>query len=216
MEDSEETGKRSANWRWGDSFEMVKLVDRHGKNWGKILQCMHDMHRITEISDCQKIRKHYDGFRKKVIKNVFKHTKFTLKNRKEYSEPEIRKLEQDHAIQQGRLEAEYNSAVTMVKAIEDREVISNTENRNTESEIREQIAMRGAERKSKKDEKLAAYLEDAADERRFRASLLHSLDNIADASKKVADVSEMIIGILNSEYLHVPLSAVSAEDVMED
>lgn len=57
---SEETRTRGKNWEWSDSFELIHLVHKEGKNWEKVLIIMHDEHRLTSTNDSQKLRTHFN------------------------------------------------------------------------------------------------------------------------------------------------------------
>ena len=63
--EEEPTKKRSKNMQWTDSYEMIKIVKKEGKNWEKVLQELHKKHRCTHIKLSQakeKLCPHYNNF----------------------------------------------------------------------------------------------------------------------------------------------------------
>jgi hypothetical protein len=55
-------GGRRSNWAWHESYAMLVLLDKHGKNFDLVLQELHKQHLVVDIKDPaiqkKKIRSH--------------------------------------------------------------------------------------------------------------------------------------------------------------
>jgi len=62
------TSTRSQNIKWGESFALLQIMKTEGKNWGKLLQQLHNQHMFTHLKcpdDKDKIRAHYNTLKSK-------------------------------------------------------------------------------------------------------------------------------------------------------
>lgn len=78
-----DSGKRIRlqNCTWEDSVEMVRLVEKHGKNWDKILTILHQEHHATYIQDKEQVSRCFSTITdpSSMIWKEYKAPKFTKK-----------------------------------------------------------------------------------------------------------------------------------------
>ena len=119
---------KSKNWKWEDSYALIKQIHLDGKNWSKILEIMHNQqHRIIQIpkGDYEKLRIHYNGLLGKSSKlSKFKNGQLKVKKYKRptgMTNEEAFQKQIEFVAEENIKKEEMKIALELIEQIENRE-----------------------------------------------------------------------------------------------
>lgn len=198
---TEQTGEkghqRAKNWDWCESFALINMLEKVGKNWELALDRLHnEQHTLTHIADHNKLREHYNRFTRhdSPLKKPYitPPVPITAKERKtlekEGHHAEVMAREQEHAARHQRIREEREEAAQNVLKIEARERAKvSTDSKPTASELRAKIKAGEAERKAERKEKTNALAVAAEVENNQKQTLLHGVEKMMKALEVVSE-----------------------------
>ena len=122
---------------------MIDEVQKNGKNWGKVLDSLHNnAHLLTDVDQKDTLRKR---FQKCVDEWYLNNAEYEISQfvrpLEITNEEEIRKLEEDHLIQEEKNKKKQNDLKNVLFSIEKQEISKNTNNTYTEVELRAEISL---------------------------------------------------------------------------
>lgn len=165
--------KRAKNWTWAESFELLRLMETHGRNWEKLLDVLHAQHLCTGIMKPEKIRQRYNTLSNKKTSPVFKNLDQKKFKPSAHASAESRRREEQEFTQAKiKKQKEQEEAKRILGVIEARETLLTTENTHNEKEIREYLQEKADQRRLDKDSLRAKALARAEEEQNFRSALL--------------------------------------------
>ena len=179
---------RSKNWTWGDSYRMLQIMKKEGKNWEKVLQLLHNEHRATHIriSDAtEKLRAHYNNYNS--VKSPF---------RKPYQAPKLERIkekEAEFALKQEQRRREHDKAKAWVKKIDAKELCQDSAVRQTEEEIRQKMKEKSEERRAVREQRVELAQQEAESEMQFRKTLATTTEKLGDYLEKAEKTEEAIL-----------------------
>lgn len=147
---------RGKNITWPESFALLQLMTKEGKNWGKLLELLHGQHLFTHIpkEEKDKLRIHYNSLKgkKSTLWKAYTTPKFTPTPGSTPAQQQAQL--QQHSSKHGAAAKERELARKWVKQIEDREVLVTSDQQKTEEEIRKEMKEKGEERRQIREERL--------------------------------------------------------------
>ena len=128
-----------------------------GKNWGKLLEKLHQLHKFTHYAhdEKDKLRTHYNTLKdkKSSIWKPYSTPKFVRS--KGGSRDQVAQAEQQHALKHQTAAQERELMRGWIKIVEDREILHTSNQVMTEAEITKSMKEKGDERRLIRDERLA-------------------------------------------------------------
>ncbi len=125
--------KRRSAWEWEDSYQLLQLLDKHGKNWEKILEIFqNEQHRLTDIAKedaAKKLRKHYytlSGKNSTVFRPYVAPPWKPPHNRQRYTNEQLQQQQVQHIEFHAEMAQQRKYAQKIISKIEDREILHNT------------------------------------------------------------------------------------------
>lgn len=206
LNSEKESPVRMKNWDFDDSLSLIRLVDKHGKNWDKILNIMHsEQHRITHITDHNKVRVHFNGLndkKKHAMWKEFKPKPFTMtkKKRGEIGAEEFKRREANYALRMQRLRTDYEEAVLLLKTINERESCKTTSEKESEDKIREEMKQKGEEKRAIRNERINTLQKHVDEEASARSEITDAIKEIK-ASLKRSRANERKLISMQQQYL---------------
>lgn len=123
------------------------------------------------------LRKKYNSLKDKksgIISKPFKHPKF-IPSSKKLSEEEVKKEEYEHALKFQKQEKEYDEVKEIIKSVEESEVLKNSDNKESEDQVKERLISLGAEREKIKKSRHDEAKKLAKEERDFKTAVKNTL-----------------------------------------
>lgn len=192
-EDDEESQKRGSKWERDDTYYLVSLVAKEGKNWSKILQCAHDAHRLTHITEPSKLRTHYTTSTGKsgCLCKPYKRPKFSP-SKKGLTKDEIMKEETEFGLQQERLSNDHAAAIANVSVVNKREKKLASDGSKNEAELKAAMKEKAEERREVREDRLKLVTEEANAEKDHRTESRNLLKRIADQIEKESQMETLL------------------------
>jgi hypothetical protein len=168
-EDDTPRRKRSRNWAWNEQWALIKLVEKHGKNWEKVTEELKNQHILPNID------------KKKVMKQWHQLAGKTSCLRKPHRTPELRwhdleglspkekrnKLREHEAYHQ-KVRQQKEEAWAIIQRVNKEERILASSTNASEKEVIDKLQSAEQDRKRKREELLKKYEDDAREEKEFR------------------------------------------------
>jgi len=155
---------------------MLLLVDKHGKNWSKILNNLHNKHCCENIDKGDKVRTRFNtlnGPNSKLRKNSYKRKVFSLtKDQKKLTKEEQKSIETSFAAQEQKNEQEWDHAKVLLQKIAKREKLPTSEDAVvSEESLSQSLLDVGNERREQRAERLKKWEEDAEEDREYKREI---------------------------------------------
>lgn len=196
---SQEKESRSKNWSWEDSYELLRIAAKEGKNWAKVLTILHSRHICTDITDHAKLRSRYHTLNGKTsfLRKPYTAPKFVAP--KNCSPEEKRKKEEEHAAKHELIRKEHEAALLLIAEIEAREELATTnEAPPTEEEIKTKMVEKAEDRRTVRNERFKTFEEAAKDEKEFRNGLVTTMRELFELYREsVKQDRELISALLH-------------------
>lgn len=191
---------RSKNWSWEDSYELLRIAAKEGKNWAKILQILHSRHICTDITDHAKLRARYHTLNGKAsfLRKPYTAPKFQVPA-KNCSPEEKRKKEEEHAAKHELIRKEHEAALLLIAEIEAREELATTnEAPPTEEEIKTKMVEKAEDRRVVRNERFKTFEDAAKEEKEFRNGLVTTMRELFELYREsVKQDRELISALLH-------------------
>jgi len=180
---------------------LLVLIEKHGKNWTKILGILHnEQHRVVDIKDPDKVRTRFNTINGKSSANCSKPKNFLSLLREERShltKAEIHQKQVLHGALQEKLRKEHEHAQQLLRIINEREKLLASSKENVdETKIRQYMLEKSEERRKVQKERMQKYNDDAEEEREYRKSLKRSLDNINTFLEKTTEMEDRFLSLM--------------------
>jgi len=165
------------SWNMDDTVSMLRLIQKHGKNWEYILLILQtQQHRLTEIKDPVKLKNHYASLTSKKTKirepYIIPQFKISSAERKRVSNEEITRKEHEFAAHHAFQKALKEEATTILEIIENTEILDSSSNDViNEKELRNELKRKGEERKQARQQKVQKSMELAEKDLKIKSEL---------------------------------------------
>lgn len=153
--------RRSKNFGWDESYALLKLIKKEGKNWAKILVALHALHKCTWIAtdDYDKLRVHFNTLKseKNALWKPYVQPKYQPDPEdKDSSNEEKALLLQLHASKHETIANEREIARTLIHQIEADERLVHSGDKKSEAQVLKELEEKKDEKRKIRDERLAS------------------------------------------------------------
>lgn len=178
--------QRVREFSWSDTYLLIELLEKHGKNWGKVLEVLHKCsHRYTDLKDKNQLRDYYTSLlgARSIINLPFVAAPWEP-SQEDVTPQQAERSKQQHEANQIRLCKEREAARIKIKAIEDREILLDSSSTTSEQELRRTNEARAKQRASVLQERRQEAAAQAKEDIDFRSCLVNSLQTIMAAIQR--------------------------------
>lgn len=202
-EEQVEEKERARNWSWDDSYEMLRIAAKEGKNWAKVLEILHSRHCCTDITDHSKLRVRYNTLNGKqsTLRKPWAPPKFTAP--KNLAPDQKRKKEEEHAAKWESVRHERETALALIEQIEAREELATSAETPEEDQVRQKMKEKADERRSVRNERFKVYEKDAQEEKDYRSGIVSTLKDLFELYREsVKQEREILDELLHERKRH--------------
>ena len=196
-EESAPTQKRRGKaWEWHANYSFLKIMNKVGVNWGKVLNEMHAKHLATECTTTAQKRERWKILSKPkscVWKEDWPGKKWNPRLvPKGAGKNEVRLLEERHAEQVSKRDRQMLQAQKWINDIKAREVVLTSETAQNASELKAAVKSANDQRRAMRDHRLQLAEEAAARESKCQEAMISLAPKVEALLDHTRQMEEML------------------------
>jgi hypothetical protein len=180
--------KRPEEW----IYELIEIVAKEGKNWDKVLNILHQRHLAQEIKSKEKLRRKWNNLldERSAIWNPYETPQLKIAGRKGLSKEEVARRMKEHAERHQVMRLQHEHAQEMLREVEKRELVANSDENEEEEEIRRTMQEKAEERRTDRLQKRARVTTNLSSTEKFQTDVTGSIDFFKEIALKSVKMSE--------------------------